>query len=66
MVVIGKAAFTRMLNCWTAVCGVGVAESVTVTLKVEVPDAVGMPLIAPVVAFNVRPAGKLPVVTLHL
>jgi hypothetical protein len=50
-----------MLNCLELVCAVGVAESVTVTVKVDVPDVVGTPLICPVAAFRVRPVGKAPV-----
>ena len=39
-----------------------VALVLSVTLKVidVVPDAVGVPLIAPVDAFRLSPAGKLP------
>ena len=33
---------------------------VTWTVKLDVPAVVGVPLIAPNVTFNVRPAGKLP------
>jgi len=42
------------------------AESVTMTVKVDVPDVVGTPLICPVAAFKVRPVGKAPAVTLHV
>jgi hypothetical protein len=55
-----------MLNCLNFVCAVGVAESVTVTVKVDVPDVVGTPLICPVAAFRVRPVGKAPTVTLQV
>ena len=55
-----------MLNCLDFVCGVGVAESVTVTVKAEVPDVVGTPLICPVAGFRVRPVGKAPTVTLQV
>ena len=51
-----------MVSCLVAVCAVGVSESVAVTVKVAL-DAVGVPEITPVEAFNVSPAGKLPVVT---
>jgi hypothetical protein len=40
------------------------AESVTFTVKVEVPAAVGVPAIAPV-EDNVRPAGNVPLVSVH-
>jgi hypothetical protein len=44
----------------------GVAASVTCTLKLDVPVAVGVPEITPVAVFNVRPAGKLPEVRAHV
>ena len=65
-VLIESTGFTRTLNCLDFVCGVGVAESVTVTVKAEVPDVVGTPLICPVAAFKVRPVGKAPAVTLQV
>ena len=42
----------------------GVSESVTVTVKLTVPVSVplGVPEIAPVAAFKVNPAGRLPTV----
>jgi hypothetical protein len=52
-----------MLRFLVAVCGVGVSESVTVTVKFVVPEAVGVPVIAPVEAFSESPFGRLPVVT---
>ena len=50
-----------------AVCGVGVSESVTVTVKLTAPTKVplGVPEITPVAAFNVRPTGRAPEVTAH-
>jgi hypothetical protein len=36
------------------------AESVTVPLKLETPDAVGVPLTSPDEAVKLRPAGKDP------
>ena len=35
-------------------------ESTTFAVKLYVPAVVGVPVMAPVVAFNVRPAGRLP------
>jgi hypothetical protein len=66
VVVTVTAGFIVMLRLAAAVLAVGVSESVTVTAKFTVPDAVGVPRIAPVVEFNDRPAGKLPVVTAHV
>lgn len=65
VVVTDRAAFTTMLKLAVAVLAVGVSESVTVTVKFAVPEAVGVPEMAPVAALRVRPAGKLPVVTVH-
>ena len=64
-VVTDKAGLTTMLRFAVAVLAVGVSESVTVTVKFTVPEAVGVPEMAPVAALSVRPAGKLPVVTAH-
>jgi hypothetical protein len=64
-VVTDRAGLTTMLKFAVAVLAVGVSESVTVTVKFAVPEAVGVPEIAPVAALRVRPAGKLPVVTAH-
>lgn len=54
-----------MLKLALAVLPVGVSASVTVTVKLSVPTNVplGVPEITPVAAFNVRPVGRLPVVT---
>ena len=65
VVVTDKAGFTTMVKFAVAVFAVGVSESVTVTVKLAVPDAVGVPEIAPVAALRIRPAGKLPVVTVQ-
>lgn len=42
------------------------ALSLTVTLNVEVPVALGVPLMTPVDEFRDRPAGSNPVVTVQL
>lgn len=44
---------------------VGLPASVTVTVKLAVPLAVGVPEITPVAGARVNPAGKLPAVTDH-
>ena len=55
-----------MLKLAEVVDGVGVCESVTVTVKFEVPVVpVGVPEIAPAL-LKVKPAGKVPAVTAHL
>ena len=65
-VVTVRAGFTTMLRFAVAVFAVGVSESVTVTVKFVVPEAVGVPEIAPVAALSNNPVGKLPVVTVHV
>ena len=62
-VVIESAGFTVIVNCFVAVCAVGVSASVTVTVNV-VPTPVGEPEI--VFPLSVSPAGRLPVVTCHV
>ena len=51
-----------MVRLPVAVWGVGLAESVTMTLKFDVPGAVGLPEIVPPL-LSVKPAGRLPDVT---
>jgi hypothetical protein len=43
----------------------GEPESVTFTLKTNDPGVVGVPVMAPVAAFNDRPAGSEPEVMVH-
>ena len=58
----GVAAATAMLSEWVAVL---LLESVTFAVNEDVPDAVGVPEIAPVEEFSVSPAGSEPLLTLH-
>ena len=61
VVVILRAAIIWMLSCFVAVCAVGTVESVALTVNVVVPAVpVGVPVIAPVLAFSKRPAGSAP------
>lgn len=60
--VTGTLLLIEILRFAVAVCAVGVSESVTCTVKLEVPVAVGVPVIAPVAAFSVSPPGRLPLV----
>jgi hypothetical protein len=55
-----------MLRACVAVCAVGVAESVALTVKLLVPVVVGDPVIAPVLLLSVSPAGSKPTVTVHV
>ena len=57
VVVIESAGLTVMLSCLLAVCA-GWLESLTCTVKFVVPVAVGVPVIAPVLAFSCNPAGR--------
>lgn len=61
-----SAAFTVMLRFAVAVCAVGVLESVTLAVKLEVPAAVGLPEIKPVLLFSISPLGRLPELMLHV
>jgi len=44
----------------------GDSESATCTVKGKAPGAVGVPVIAPVLAFKLRPFGRLPEVMLQV
>ena len=59
---VGVAAATAMLSDCVAVL---LLASVTLTVNEDVPDAVGVPEIAPVEAFRVSPAGNEPLLTLQ-
>ncbi len=48
----------EMLSCWVAETGVA-AESVTLTVKVELPGAVGVPEMTPA-ALSANPGGSEP------
>ena len=37
-------------------------ESTTLAVKLKAPDAVGIPVMAPVLGFSVRPGGRLPAI----
>ncbi len=54
----------EMLNAWVAVW-TGLPESVTFTVKVKVPAAVGVPEITPALLKD-RPAGKDPLASDHV
>ena len=57
----GWLELMEMLRGADAVWAVGVSESVTMTVKFDVPVAVGVPVIVPL-EFSVNPAGRLPAV----
>lgn len=60
------AAATVMLRLLVAVCAAGEVESVTFTVKLNVPDAVGVPEIVPVEAVKLRPVARVPELMLQL
>ena len=62
---LDPAGATVMLRFAEAVVA-GEPESITFTVKLEVPAVVGVPEIAPVAAVSVRPAGSEPEVILQL
>lgn len=68
VVVIESAATTVMLRGCVAVCAVGVLESVAFAVNdVLTPLAVGVPVIAPVLAFSVAQLGRaVPAAMLHV
>ena len=60
------AAATVIVNDCVAVCAVGVVESVTFAVKLNEPEVVGVPEMAPVAADSVSPAGSAPELMLQL
>jgi hypothetical protein len=66
-VTVGPAETAEIMiaRLFVAVCA-GEDESVTVTVKVELPAVVGVPVMAPVEAARLSPAGSDPVVTAQL
>ena len=65
VVTLSGALLTVMLRLAVFVAGVGVCESVTFTVKLEVPVVpLGVPEITPAL-LKLKPAGKLPAVTLQ-
>ena len=51
-----------MLNDFSALC----EPDTAITVNVYVPDVVGVPVIAPVEALRVSPAGNVPEITDHV
>ena len=61
----GAAAATTIERGTDLVCA-GLPASLTVTVKLDVPLAVGVPEIRPVLAIRLSPAGRLPPVMDHV
>jgi hypothetical protein len=55
-----------MLRFAVAETGVGVSLSVTLAVKLYGPAVVGVPVIAPVLVFRLRPVGRLPALMLQV
>jgi len=66
MVMVSVGAAAPIINCndLVVVWGVGGVESVTCTVKLDVPAAVGVPEITPAV-LNASPAGSEPLSRFH-
>src|SRR6266481_4517556 len=54
-----RGAPMRMVSAWLVVAGV-VEESVTCTVKLKLPEAVGVPEMIPVAGSSARPPGSEP------
>jgi hypothetical protein len=59
----GAGAAMAIESFTDSVCGAGLPPSLTVTVKLLVAVAVGVPEIRPVAEASLRPAGRLPLVT---
>lgn len=55
-----------MLRAFVVVCGIGVVESLAITVKFEIPAVVGVPEMTPVLASIDRPGGRLPALIFQL
>jgi hypothetical protein len=64
-VTVGVEAATVIDKLVEATAGTD-SESVTCTVKLLTPGCVGVPVMAPVLAFRVRPAGRLPPATVQV
>jgi len=56
---VKDVGFMVMLKLLASVFG-GVSESATLTVKLNVPSAVGVPKMAPVFELRLKPGGRLP------
>jgi hypothetical protein len=65
VVMESNGAVTAMESCCVAIAGV-VSESVTCTVNMVLPVAVGVPVMAPVLLFNVAQPGNAPLEMLQI
>jgi hypothetical protein len=63
---LGRLGCTVTERLVETLCAMGELESVAVTVKVVVPDAVGVPVMEPVAGTRLSPAGRDPEVTDHV
>jgi hypothetical protein len=62
---VSGAGAAITIESLSVVVSAGLPESVTFTVKLLVPVALGVPEIRPVAEVSVKPAGRLPVVMDH-
>jgi hypothetical protein len=60
------AGATVMVSDLVAVCAVGVVASITLTVKLNTPEAVGVPEIVPLPALKLTPVGSDPALIDHV
>ena len=65
VVIVSVAGATVIVSACVSVTGVA-AESRTCAVKLNEPEAVGVPEMAPVLAFRVNPPGNAPLLIDHV
>ena len=60
VVVMESGAVETVIDKLVVAVLAGLLESVTFTVKLEVPDALGVPVIAPLEVLRLSPAGREP------
>jgi hypothetical protein len=63
---VGEGAAATVIEAEADFVCVGLLLSLTIAVKLEVPTAVGVPEIVPVVAARVSPVGRLPELIDHV
>lgn len=66
VVVIARASLITIEREAEVFSGVGVVLSERFTVNVNVPEADGVPLIAPLDEFKLNPAGRAPLLIVHV
>jgi hypothetical protein len=65
VVIVTKPSMAMLNGAEVPVAG-GISESATWTVNVEGPKVVGIPEIIPLLGSRLNPAGKAPLLTLHV